>query len=72
MPVLTVEQIADDPHVRAVDLMPIREHPSEGPYHALRPPIRFGAAPYRLRRHAPSFGEHTDEVLAEVGLLPEG
>ena len=72
MPVLTVEQIPDDPHVRAVDLMPICEHPSEGPYHALRQPIRFGAAPYQLRRHAPGFGEHTDEVLAEVGLVPEG
>jgi crotonobetainyl-CoA:carnitine CoA-transferase CaiB-like acyl-CoA transferase len=71
MPVLTVEEIADDPHVRAVDLMPVREHPSEGPYHAIRQPIRFGAAPYRLRRHAPSFGEHTAEVLAEVGLAPE-
>ncbi|MGH7023311.1 MAG: CaiB/BaiF CoA transferase family protein [Caulobacteraceae bacterium] len=71
MPVLTVEQMADDPHIRAVDLMPIREHPSEGPYYALRQPIRFGAAPYRLRRHAPSFGEHTAEVLAEVGLVPE-
>lgn len=72
MPVLTVEQIADDPHVRAVDLMPVCEHPSEGPYYAVRQPVRFGAAPYRLRRHAPSFGEHTAEVLAEVGLVPEG
>jgi crotonobetainyl-CoA:carnitine CoA-transferase CaiB-like acyl-CoA transferase len=71
MPVLTVEQIADDPHVRAVDLMPIREHPSEGPYRAVRQPIRFGAAPYQLRRHAPGLGEHTTEVLGEVGLAPE-
>ena len=71
MPVLTVEQIAADPHVRAVDLMPICEHPSEGPYYALRQAPRFGAAPYRLRRHAPSLGEHTAEVLAEVGLVPE-
>lgn len=67
MPVLTVEQLPDDPHVRAVDLMPIAEHPTEGLYHAVRQPIRFGAAPYRLRRHAPGFGEHTAEVLAEVG-----
>ena len=66
-----VEQIAEDPHIRAVGLMPIREHPSEGRYYALRQPIRFGAAPYVLRRHAPSFGEHTAEVLAEVGLVTE-
>jgi crotonobetainyl-CoA:carnitine CoA-transferase CaiB-like acyl-CoA transferase len=72
MPVLRVEQIAEDPHVRAVDLMPICEHPSEGSYHAIRQPVRFGAAPFRLRRHAPGFGEHTAEVLREVGLAPEG
>lgn len=71
IPVLMVEQIADDPHVRAVDLMPICEHPSEGLYYAIRQPIRFGAAPYVLRRHAPGFGEHTAEVLAEVGLVAE-
>jgi crotonobetainyl-CoA:carnitine CoA-transferase CaiB-like acyl-CoA transferase len=71
MPVLKVEQIAEDPHVRAVDLMPICEHPSEGSYRAIRQPVRFGAAPFRLRRHAPGFGEHTAEVLREVGLAPE-
>jgi crotonobetainyl-CoA:carnitine CoA-transferase CaiB-like acyl-CoA transferase len=72
MPVLTVEDMPHDPHLRAVDLMPIREHPSEGPYYALRQPMRFGAAPYQLRHHAPALGEHTAEVLAEVGLGPNG
>jgi crotonobetainyl-CoA:carnitine CoA-transferase CaiB-like acyl-CoA transferase len=71
MPVLTVEEMAHDPHVRAVDLMTICEHPSEGPYYALRQPMSFGAAPYRLRRHAPAFGEHTAEILAELGLVSE-
>jgi crotonobetainyl-CoA:carnitine CoA-transferase CaiB-like acyl-CoA transferase len=71
MPVLTVQEMAHDPHIQAVDLMPVCEHPTEGAYYALRQPMRFGAAPYRLRRHAPGFGEHTAEVLAEVGLVPE-
>lgn len=71
IPVLDVEEIAEDAHVRAVDLMPILEHPTEGPYHAIRQPIRFGAAPYELRRHAPAFGEHTAEVLAEIGFDAE-
>ncbi|MBB4632581.1 CaiB/BaiF CoA transferase family protein [Sphingosinicella soli] len=70
MPVLTVEDIPEDPHVRAVDLMPILKHPTEGLYYAVRQPIRFGASPYRLRRHAPGLGEHTAEVLAEVGHVP--
>jgi len=71
MPVLTVEGIIDDPHVRAVDLMPILKHPTEGPYYAVRQPIRFGASQYRLRRHAPRLGEHTAEVLAEIGFTPK-
>jgi crotonobetainyl-CoA:carnitine CoA-transferase CaiB-like acyl-CoA transferase len=32
----------------------------------VRPPVIFSKTPSGLRRHAPLFGEHTDEVLAEV------
>ena len=70
MPVLAVEQLAEDPHVQAVGLMPVVDHPREGAYRALRPPVLFGRAPYRLRRHAPALGEHTAEVLAEVAVAP--
>jgi crotonobetainyl-CoA:carnitine CoA-transferase CaiB-like acyl-CoA transferase len=70
MPVINVENLADDAHVQAVGLMPVLEHPTEGPYYAIRQPIRFSAAPYRLRRHAPALGEHTEEVLREVGVIP--
>ncbi len=34
----------------------------------MRSPVAFSAAPFRLRRHAPRLGEHTAEVLAEIGL----
>jgi crotonobetainyl-CoA:carnitine CoA-transferase CaiB-like acyl-CoA transferase len=68
MPVILVEDMAADAHVKAVGLMPIVEHPTEGPYHALRHPVRFSAAPYQLRHHAPALGQHTEEVLREVGL----
>lgn len=71
MPVISLDEMVDNPHVQAVDLLPVVEHPSEGAYHAVRQPMRFSAAPYRLRRHAPGLGEHTREVLAEVGLTPE-
>lgn len=72
MPVMDVADIARDPHVQAVNLMPIVEHPTEGPYHAVSQPIRFGGAPFAVRRHAPSLGQHTREILAEIGHEPRG
>jgi len=71
MPVLDLNELQDDAHVRAVGLFERAEHPSEGAYRPLRSPVRFSATPYRLRRHAPALGEHTREVLAELGLSAE-
>lgn len=71
MPVLTLDELPEDPHVRAVGLFGIGEHPSEGRYRTVRSPVSFSAAPFRIRRHAPRLGEHTAEVLSEVGFSAE-
>lgn len=71
MPVLRLEDLPEDPHVRAVGLFGQGEHPSEGRYRTIRAPVTFGASPFRIRRHAPRLGEHNAEVLAEAGLSPE-
>jgi crotonobetainyl-CoA:carnitine CoA-transferase CaiB-like acyl-CoA transferase len=47
---------------------PVAVHPTLGPYHQISSPTRFSASPTSVRRHAPRLGEHTDEVLREVGL----
>jgi crotonobetainyl-CoA:carnitine CoA-transferase CaiB-like acyl-CoA transferase len=65
--VLSLDQLPEDPHVKAVGLFGTADHPSEGCYRTLRNPVSFGAAPFRIRRHAPRLGEHTAEVLAEAG-----
>jgi crotonobetainyl-CoA:carnitine CoA-transferase CaiB-like acyl-CoA transferase len=67
MPVMSLDELPDDPHVKAVGLFGIAEHPSEGPYRTVRPPVTMSAAPFRIRRHAPRQGEHTAEVLGELG-----
>jgi crotonobetainyl-CoA:carnitine CoA-transferase CaiB-like acyl-CoA transferase len=68
MPVLNLAELPDDPHVKAVGLFGEAEHPSEGRYRTVRNPVSFSGGPFRIRRHAPRLGEHTAEVLREVGM----
>ena len=56
-----------DPHLQAVELLPVRHHPTEGPYRAVRDSINYDGLSTALRRHAPNPGQHTAEVLAELG-----
>ncbi len=66
-PVVDLADMTEDPHIKAVDLMPIVEHPTEGLYRSVRDPIAYEAVSTRLRRHAPTPGAHTAEVLGELG-----
>jgi crotonobetainyl-CoA:carnitine CoA-transferase CaiB-like acyl-CoA transferase len=68
MPVMSLEELPEDPHVKSVGLFGTAEHPSEGRYRTVRSPVSFSAAPFRIRRHAPRLGENTTEILAEAGL----
>ncbi len=47
--------------------LPTEEHPVAGPYRVTTAPVRFSKTPTTLRRHAPLAGQHTREVLREVG-----
>lgn len=67
MPVRDISEIQDDPHLRATNFFKRQEHPTEGGYFSMRPPVRFGASA-RDPGHAPHLGEHTEEILAELGV----
>jgi crotonobetainyl-CoA:carnitine CoA-transferase CaiB-like acyl-CoA transferase len=41
------------------------------PFHMVNSPIRFSKTPAHIRSLAPAFGQHTEEVLLELGLRPE-
>lgn len=62
-----LDDLMDDPHLKAVGFFERYEHPSAGAYFALRPPVRFTASPANIRRHPPKLGEQTAEVLSELG-----
>ena len=51
-----------------IEECPVTQHPTAGAYHQVPPPVRFDRTPASVRRHAPHIGEHTDEVLREVGI----
>ena len=67
MPVLHLNELADDAHVKAVGLFGTDHHPSEGRYRTVRSPVNFSGAPFQLRQHAPRLGEHSIEILREAG-----
>lgn len=66
-PVLDIADLFDDEHLQAVDLMPVVEHPRAGPYHTIRHPVGYDTMSTEIRRHAPIPGEHTREVLRDLG-----
>ena len=63
-----LDELPRDAHLEAVGLFQRYEHPAAGAYFSLRPPVKYAATPANIRRHAPRLGEHTDELLAELGL----
>jgi crotonobetainyl-CoA:carnitine CoA-transferase CaiB-like acyl-CoA transferase len=50
-----------------VGALPTGEHPVAGTYRMIPPPVRFDQAPATVRLPAPLVGQHTDEILTEVG-----
>ena len=69
--VVGIGELAQDPQVVASGTLVETDHPRGGRMREARPAPRFGATPARAGGAAPALGEHTDEVLAELGLGPE-
>jgi crotonobetainyl-CoA:carnitine CoA-transferase CaiB-like acyl-CoA transferase len=67
-PVNTIDQVFEDPQVRARGMRIEVPHApaATGAVPLIANPIRMDATPPVYRRSPPTLGEHTDEVLAEV------
>ena len=71
-PVLDLGQVLDDPQVKARELLQYVDYPgAPKPVPLASPAVRLSATPGAIRRRAPVLGEHTGEVLQELGYSQE-
>ena len=59
--------LTNDDHLQAVEFFQTHEHPTEGTIKLTSPPVKFSKTPATIRRLPPLFGEHTAEILQEIG-----
>ena len=62
-----IEELLDDEQVRANDMVVELEHALAGPLKMAGPILRMSGTPLAATAASPALGQHTDEVLAELG-----
>ena len=65
--VVSPAQLSNDPHARAIGLLEDSVHPTAGPIRQPRHPAIFTSTPAALAGPAPTLGQHSDELLGELG-----
>ncbi|MGD0501897.1 MAG: formyl-CoA transferase [Steroidobacteraceae bacterium] len=69
-PILSMEELAHEPSLRKTGTVVEVDHPKRGKYLTVGNPIKLSDSPTEVTR-SPLLGEHTDEVLAELGYRPD-
>jgi crotonobetainyl-CoA:carnitine CoA-transferase CaiB-like acyl-CoA transferase len=67
MPLNTLDDLLEDPHLAATGFFKVTDHPSEGRIREMDIPSSWSKSQPELRRPAPRLGEHSVEVLREAG-----
>lgn len=70
MRVNRIDELLDNPQLRASGLLRERDHPTEGRYVEVGMPVRFSAHQPAPPSHAVGPGEHSESVARELGVVP--
>ncbi len=71
-PMHSTQDVLDDPHVKAMGYLKRVPFPGTArDVPIIETPFRLSATPGEIRRRAPLLGEHTDEILGEIGYTAE-
>lgn len=70
-PLHGLSDLSSHPHTQAVEMVRQYDHPQLGPLRTVSQPIRFDGKRMPVTRHAPMLGEHTGQVLRELGMTAQ-
>ncbi len=70
-PIYNMEQVYNDPQVRAREMVVDLEDPDLGTLRHIGVPVKLSATPGRVRHRAPALGEHSREILLAAGYTDE-
>ncbi|MCM3764351.1 CaiB/BaiF CoA-transferase family protein [Neobacillus niacini] len=68
-PVLTMEEMVNDPQIQHRGMIEEENHPEYGQMRQVANPIKLSRTMVKTVRFAPGLGEHNEEILQELGLL---
>jgi crotonobetainyl-CoA:carnitine CoA-transferase CaiB-like acyl-CoA transferase len=67
-PVLSPQQVLEDPHIAAKGLFQAIEYPgADKAAPVMKTPVELSATPGEIKHRAPTLGEHTDQIMLELG-----
>jgi formyl-CoA transferase len=69
-PIRNYAQVLEDGNTRTRQMVMEYEHPREGLVKTLGVPVKMSSSPAVVRLPAPLLGEHTDEILRDIGYPP--
>lgn len=67
-PINNIEEVFNDPQVKHLGIAQSVEHSKLGSFEILGQAIKLNRTDFQMRSASPEAGEHTEEILAELGL----